>query len=163
VARPHVVFRYYTDATMRRTLAGELAREIPRAILNAGCVVRIDDVRSRSLPSTLRAFLAESFLPYSGSLHLWGREYSAVDACLDSKFAAPRTASYFVDPPEVLSFGSLSIDGIRLSSTELSLTRGLHTVSWAGPPVTFRILWLPADGVRWTPRPGIPALGAKVF
>jgi hypothetical protein len=163
VARPHVVFRYYTDATMRRTFAAELAREIPVAILNTGCVVRIDDVRSRSLPATLRGFLAERFLPYSGSLHLWGREYSAVDGCLDSNFAAPRTASYFVDPPDVPSFGSLSIDGIRISSTELSLTRGLHTVSWVGPPAKFRILWLPADGVRWTPSPGPPALGTRIF
>ena len=164
VSRPHAHFYFYTDAYLRGAIAGTLAREIPEALVASGCVLRVDDLRTSGLPPTLRHFLSEHYQPLDGDLSLWGRRYEAHEGTpLEGRFLAVREGRYFVEPEAVLTRGALFIDGARVTEPEFSLARGEHTVRYEGPAGAFHLLWLPRDGKRWTPRPGLPPTYSRLF
>lgn len=152
VARPHVSYYYFTDATVRRTQADRLIREVPNQIYGAGCTVMIADLRMAGLPDPLYRFLLDHFLPYDHDIWIWGRSYrhsGSGESWAD--FQAPRTARYFVDPPQVLERGNLTIDGVRIEQPVFELARGSHDVRYSGAPTYLSILWLPADGRPFSP------------
>lgn len=169
VARPHVSFFFFTDATVRRLLPDLLVREMPAAILRSGCTVFMPDIRFPSLPSELRSFVLTHFQPYDGDIYLWGQRYDAGDPgaagtlSTRAEFLAVRDAVYFVEPGAVVSRGSLAIDGRRLDRPEIRLAAGIHRLEYSGPDRQFYLLWLPRDGNTWTPRPGLPVRFSRLF
>ncbi|MCP3139204.1 hypothetical protein [Pyxidicoccus xibeiensis] len=164
VSRPHAHFYFYTDAYLRGAEAARLAREIPEALVATGCVLRVDDLRTSGLPPSLRRFLTEHYQPLDGDLSLWGQRYEPPGAGpLEGRFLAVRDGRYFVEPEDVLSRGALFIDGTRVTEPELTLPKGPHAVRYEGPAGAFHLLWLPRDGRRWTPRPGLPPTYSRLF
>jgi hypothetical protein len=164
VSRPHAHFYFYTDAYLRGSEAATLASEIPEALVATGCVLRVDDLRTSGLPPTLRRFLSEHYQPYDGDLSLWGQRYDVPgDTPLESRFLAVREGRYFVEPESLLARGALFIDGARVTESEFDLSRGEHSVRYEGPGGRFHLLWLPRDGRRWTPRPGLPPTYSRLF
>jgi hypothetical protein len=164
VSRPHAHFYFYTDAFWRGAAAGLLAREIPEALLATGCAVRLDDLRTSGLPPSLRRFLDTYYQPYDGDLWLWGQRYEVSGrGPLESRFLAVRDGRYFVEPASVLTHGALFIDGARVTEPEIALGKGEHSVRYEGAAGPFHLLWLPRDGQRWTPRPGLPPTYSRLF
>jgi hypothetical protein len=164
VSRPHAHFYFYTDAYLRGAIAGTLAREIPEALVASGCVLRVDDLRTSGLPPALRRFLAEHYQPFDGDISLWGQRYEVAEGRpLEGRFLAVREGRYFVEPETVLTRGALFIDGARVTEPEFTLSRGEHAVRYEGPKGPFHLLWLPRDGRRWTPRPGLPPSYSRLF
>lgn len=164
VSRPHAHFYFYTDAYLRGSIAGTLAREVPEALVARGCVLRVDDLRTSGLPPALRRFLAEHYQPYDGDISLWGQRYEVpAGGTLEGRFLAVREDRYFVEPVDVLGRGALYIDGVRVTAPDFSLGRGEHTVRYEGAGGRFHLLWLPRDGRRWTPRPELPPTYSRLF
>nr|WP_211194729.1 hypothetical protein [Pyxidicoccus fallax] len=164
VSRPHAHFYFYTDAYLRGAIASTLAREIPEALVASGCVLRVEDLRSSGLPPALRQFLAEHYQPLDGDISLWGQRYETAEGhTLEGRFLAVREGRYFVEPEVALTRGALFIDGVRMTAPEFPLSRGPHSVRYEGPAGTFHLLWLPRDGRRWTPRPGLPPTYSRLF
>lgn len=164
VARPHVDFYFYTDKFLRRSDAERLSEELPARLIERGTVLKLADAREEELPPKLRAFLADHFHPWSGDIALWGQRYEATEgAPLEATFLAPKHARYFVEPADVLEEGQLTIDGAPVTTTELTLEKGTHRLRYIGPARRFHLLWLPADGGRWTPVPDAPARFSRIF
>ncbi|NBD12448.1 hypothetical protein [Corallococcus silvisoli] len=165
VSRPHAHFYFYTDAYLRGSLVDLLSDDMPRALVEQGCVARVDDLRTSGLPPALRRFLDAHYQPYDGDLFLWGQRYRVpVDAgVLEDHFLAVRADRYFLQPASALDTGALFIDGARISTPEFTLTRGEHTLRYEGRAQAFQLLWLPRDGRRWTPRPGAPPTYSRLF
>lgn len=164
VSRPHAHFYFYTDAYLRGAIVGTLERDVPEALVARGCVLRVDDLRTSGLPPALRRFLDAHYQPYDGDLFLWGQRYEVPgNGLLEDRFLAVREARYFVEPADVLTRGALFIDGVRVTAPELALARGEHAVRYEGPAGGFHLLWLPRDGQRWTPRPGLPPTYSRLF
>jgi hypothetical protein len=127
-------------------------------------VLRVDDLRTSGLPPALRRFLDAHYQPYDGDLFLWGQRYEVpVGRPLEDRFLAVREDRYFVEPADVLTRGALFIDGVRVTEPELALARGEHSVRYEGPAAGFHLLWLPRNGQRWTPRPGLPPTYSRLF
>ncbi|MFP2926220.1 hypothetical protein ACLESO_13580, partial [Pyxidicoccus sp. 3LG] len=164
VSRPHAHFYFYTDAYLRGSEAVRLAREIPEALVAKECVLRVDDLRTSGLPLELRSFLDENYQPFDGDIHVWGRRYVITEGqSLEGHFLAIRDDHYFVEPAEALTRGRLFVDGVRVTEPALSLRRGEHVVRYEGAGGHFHLLWLPRDGRRWTPRPGLPSTYSRLF
>ncbi|WP_242589613.1 hypothetical protein [Corallococcus macrosporus] len=165
VSRPHAHFYFYTDAYLRGSLAGLLSTEMPRALVEQGCVLRVDDLRTSGLPLVLRQFLDAHYLPHDGDLYLWGQRYRVPrdSGVLEDRFLAVRSDRYFVQPASTLETGALFIDGQRITTPEFPLSRGEHQVRYEGRAEAFQLLWLPRDAKRWTPRPGAPATYSRLF
>ncbi|XXF77199.1 hypothetical protein P2318_29725 [Myxococcaceae bacterium GXIMD 01537] len=164
VARPHAHFYFYTDAYLRQSIPDALAREVPRALVASGCVLYLADLRSEALPAPLKRFLAEHYQPFDGDISLWGQRYEVPgDGKLEGRFLAVRADRYFVEPARALEEGALLIDGVPVREPVFSLSQGEHVVRYAGPARSFQLLWLPRDGQRWTPRPGVPAGFSRLF
>ncbi|MBZ4408786.1 hypothetical protein K8640_11225 [Myxococcus sp. XM-1-1-1] len=164
VSRPHAHFYFYTDAYLRGAIPDQLAREVPEALVEKGCVLRVDDLRTSGLPPGLRGFLDTHYQPYDGDLFLWGQRYDVKNGDrLEDRFLAVRQGRYFVEPASVLETGALFIDGQRVTQAELVLERGEHPVRYEGPAERFHLLWLPRDGRRWTPRPDARPTYSRLF
>ncbi|WP_375754676.1 hypothetical protein [Corallococcus exercitus] len=165
VSRPHAHFYFYTDAYLRGSLAGLLSTEMPRALVEQGCVLRVDDLRTSGLPLALRRFLDAHYQPHDGDLYLWGQRYRVPmdSGVLEDRFLAVRADRYFVQPASTLEAGALFIDGQRITTPEFALSRGEHRVRYEGRAESFQLLWLPRDAKRWTPRPGAPATYSRLF
>ncbi|RKG62279.1 hypothetical protein D7X30_02900 [Corallococcus sp. AB011P] len=165
VSRPHAHFYFYTDAYLRGSLAGLLSDEMPRVLVEQGCVLRVDDLRTSGLPLALRRFLDAHYQPYDGDLYLWGQRYRVPSnsGALADHFLAVRADRYFVQPASTLDTGSLFIDGERITAPEFTLSRGEHTLRYEGRAEAFQLLWLPRDAKRWTPRPGAPSTYSRLF
>ncbi len=164
VSRPHAYFYFYTDAYLRSAIAETLAREVPAALVASGCVLRVDDLRTEGLPSALRRFLDEHYQPLDGDLFLWGQRYEVPGAgALEANFLAVREDRYFLEPASALEQGTLLIDGQRVSEPSFTLSRGEHSVRYEGRARLLYLLWLPRDGQRWTPRPGLPPTYSRLF
>ncbi len=163
VARPHVDFYFYTDKLLRQTLAEKLEAELPRKLVERGCVLRLRDAREEELPLRVREFLDAHYQPWSGDLSLWGQRYEATRATLDATFLAPKDGAYFVEPASVITDVAFEVDGVRVTSPTFELKKGEHTVRYVGPSQSFHVLWLPADGQRWTPRQDEPARFSRIF
>ncbi|WP_404368880.1 hypothetical protein ACIHQR_05315 [Corallococcus coralloides] len=165
VSRPHAHFYFYTDAYLRGSLAGLLSDEMPRVLVEQGCVMRVDDLRTSGLPLALRRFLDAHYQPYDGDLYLWGQRYRVPSdsGALEDHFLAVRADRYFVQPASTLDTGALFIDGERITTPEFALSRGTHTLRYEGRAESFQLLWLPRDAKRWTPRPGAPSTYSRLF
>ena len=165
VSRPHAHFYFYTDAYLRGTLVDLLSHDMPRALVDQGCVLRVDDLRTAGLPLALRRFLDAHYQPFDGDLYLWGQRYRVPSGSgtLDDHFLAVRADRYFVQPASVLDTGALFLDGVRLTTPEFTLSKGRHTLRYEGRAEGFQLLWLPRDAKRWTPRPGAPATYSRLF
>ncbi|MCY1033638.1 hypothetical protein OV207_19455 [Corallococcus sp. BB11-1] len=165
VSRPHVHFYFYTDAYLRGSLVDLLSHDMPRALVDQGCVLRVDDLRTSGLPPALRRFLDTHYQPFDGDLFLWGQRYrvSTETGRLEDAFLAVRGDRYFVHPASALDAGALFIDGVRITTPEFDLTRGPHAVRYEGRAEGFQLLWLPRDAKRWTPRPGAPATYSRLL
>ncbi|WP_415835366.1 hypothetical protein [Corallococcus soli] len=165
VSRPHVHFYFYTDAYLRGSLVDLLSHDMPRALVDQGCVLRVDDLRTSGLPPALRRFLDTHYQPFDGDLFLWGQRYrvSTETGKLEDAFLAVRGDRYFVHPASALDAGALFIDGVRITTPEFDLTRGPHAVRYEGRAEGFQLLWLPRDAKRWTPRPGAPATYSRLL
>ncbi len=155
VARPHAWFFYFTSAYMRRTMRDELVRDVPRAIVEKGCVACVDDGCFKSLPEELKRFLREHFQPYDGDIQLWGSRY-AVDPenGLRSTFLAVRGDTYFVEPATALEAGTLTVNGIEIRAPTFELEKGEARIRYEGEAAEIYILWLPRNGRRYRPRHG---------
>lgn len=165
VSRPHAHFYFYTDAYLRGSLVDLLSHDMPPALVEQGCVLRVDDLRTSGLPPALRRFLDAHYQPLDGDLYLWGQRYRvpADSGALDDHFLAVRADRYFVHPASVLDTGALFLDGVRITTPEFTLSQGRHTLRYEGRAEGFQLLWLPRDGKRWTPRPGSPATYSRLF
>ncbi len=165
VSRPHAHFYFYTDAYLRGSLAGLLSDEMPRVLVERGCVLRVDDLRTSGLPVALRRFLDAHYQPRDGDLYLWGQRYRVPgdSGVLEDHFLAVRTDRYFVQPASALDTGALFIDGERVTTPEFTLSRGEHSLRYEGRADAFQLLWLPRDSKRWTPRPGAPSVYSRLF
>jgi len=158
VNRPHVLFHYYSDWLRLLVRAKELEKEAPEAIRKEECVLFLLDKRFEWLPRALQLFLLENFQPYNGDLRLWGRRYRVPPGGgLSSSFHSIRDGRYFVWPPAALSEASLKIGDTAVTTTVFELRKGEHPLEYSGAAPGFFVLWLPADGVPYAPRPGAPA------
>ncbi|MHB8873374.1 MAG: hypothetical protein ACYC8T_06775 [Myxococcaceae bacterium] len=159
VSRPHASFYFYTDAFLRSSRADELAREVPKALVEKECVLRLEDVRSDTLPPPLRDFLARHYQPLDGDLHLWGQRFEGAG---EGRFLAVKTGRYFVEPAGALAGGALELDGRPVTAPVFELPKGEHLLrSRAAEP--FYLLWLPRDGQRWVPKPGSAPSYSRLF
>ncbi|MBL8957308.1 MAG: hypothetical protein JNK82_41430 [Myxococcaceae bacterium] len=138
-ARPHVGFRYYTNAWIHEAEATTLGARIAREVREAQCTAALRDVRFDWLPADAKAFVTEHFQPYDGDLRLWGQRLPAGRGT----FEAVRGARYFVEPAQ-----ALRIDGREVEGPEFWLERGAHEVELDREGF---VLWLPANGERWRP------------
>jgi hypothetical protein len=112
----------------------------------------------------VKTFLDEHFQPVDGDLALWGQRYDVpASGRLDGSFLAVRHDRYFVNPPEALALGSLTIDGQPVRTTQLRLAKGAHRIAYVGPPGTFELLWLPRDGRQWQPQRGLKPTLSRLF
>jgi len=139
-ARPHVGFRFYTNAMIHQAEAPTLGARTEREIRAAQCTAALRDVRFDWLPEDARSFVTRHFQPYSGDVRLWGQRLGAGRGT----FEAVRTASYFVEPAGT----PVRIDGRVIDSPTFTLEQGTHQVELEGDAF---ILWLPANGQRWRP------------
>ncbi|RKH64009.1 hypothetical protein D7V93_08060 [Corallococcus llansteffanensis] len=165
VSRPHAHFYFYTDAYLRGSLVDLLSHDLPRALVEQGCVLRVDDLRTSGLPPALRRFLDAHYQPFDGDLYLWGQRYRvpADSGALDDQFLAVRADRYFLQPASALDTGALFLDGARITTPEFTLSKGPHTLRYEGRAEGFQLLWLPRDAKRWTPRPGAPPMYSRLF
>jgi hypothetical protein len=164
VSRPHAYFYFYTDAYLRSAIAETLVREVPKALLASGCVLRVDDLRTEGLPPALRRFLDEHYQPLDGDLFLWGQRYEVPSSgVLETRFLAVREDRYFIEPASALEQGTLLVDGQRITEPIFTLSPGEHAVHYEGAARGLSLLWLPRDGQRWTPRPGLPPTYSRLF
>lgn len=135
-ARPHVGFRFYTNALIHEAEAKTLGARVASEIREAGCTAALRDVRFEWLPADAREFVTTHFQPYDGDIRLWGQRIDG-----RGTFEAVRTATYFVEPP-----GPVRIDGELVTAPTFVLQRGMHEIEG-----DVFVLWLPASGERWRP------------
>ncbi|HZH04817.1 MAG TPA: hypothetical protein VEY30_13615, partial [Myxococcaceae bacterium] len=161
VTRPHAHFFFYTDAYLRTHWAQTLEDDVPRALLESECVLRVQDVRSDTLPPKLVQFLSENYQPVDGDLSLWGRRLSVTaDGTFEGQFYAVKSDRYFVQPAEAQ--GGLRIDGLRVGPV-FTLTRGWHSVRYRGSASELFLLWLPRNQERWMPTYGRAPHYSRLF
>jgi hypothetical protein len=157
---PSIDYYYFTDNVARRVKAAELQNDIPRNILRTGTTAMLVDYRYPELPPELRNFLDRHFQPYSKLLRLWGQRY-AVSEPGPFEFLAVRDATYFFSP--ATAAGAVTVDGEAVSSATVFLKKGVHHIALkkekAFPGDSFALLWLPANGIPYTPMSGF--LNAK--
>ncbi len=138
-ARPHVGFRYYTNAWIHEAEAQTLGARVASELRAAECTAALRDVRFDYLPQDARGFVTEHFQPYDGDIRLWGQKLPAGAGT----FEAVRTARYFVEPAQ-----AVRIDGRAVEAPEFLLERGRHDIELEREGF---ILWLPASGEHWRP------------
>ncbi len=153
-ARPHVGFRYYTNALIREREAATLTADVSKAIVDSGCTAMIRDLRYPGLPKALRQLLETYFQPYGADLWLWGQRISG-----KADFLAVRSDSYFVSPGS--AWPRVRIDGVPMRAETIEFTRGWHAVEVVGAPVD--LLWLPHNGERYVPKRGLPPAFSVLF
>jgi hypothetical protein len=165
VARPHVGFYFYTDKYLRSARAEALEAEIPREILERGCVLKLEDVRESGLPRSVKRFLDRHFQPWSGDLALWGQRYvnDRPGSPVEDVFLVSRPGRFFVEPASALAAGDLEVDGQRVGVEPFALPAGAHRMRYVGQAEAFHLLWLPADGKRWTPQHEATPRFSRVF
>lgn len=157
ISRPHAHYYFYTDMLLRkkRKYRQLLAREVPAAIRESGCVLLMrDSDRFGSLPRSLRGFLNAHFQPYNGDIRLWGRRYEPQKhKLLESTFEAIRDGKYFIEPAAAVTDGSLIIEDQLITEPVFELAKGIKTVHYLGDIEEFYLLWLPRNGETYRPDP----------
>lgn len=156
VSRPHSCWFYYTDALLRRMDGGNLAAEVPKAIVRSQCVMHLIDHRYSDLPPRLRAFLDENFQPYDADIRLWGKRFVPdTTSTAPMTFHAIRDDEYFFCPAGEFAGADLRIDGKRIVKPIFTLRAGEHSIETGRNSGSFYILWLPANGKPYRPMPGL--------
>ncbi len=163
VARPHVRFLFYTDALLRGERAEELAREVPADLLARGCMAYLRDLRHKGLPPPLKDFLREHYQPWDGDLWLWGMRFEGAKDGDLLAFSAPRADTYFLSLRRADAQVRLTLEGQALDPAGFELPAGVHALRYEGPPQDVQVLWLPADGAQWTPRPHARRRFSRLF
>ncbi len=153
VRRPAVHYYGFTNPWIREATPEMLVREIPAAIVRSGCVAMLVDSTNGRLPPALERFLSETFQPWDGDIWLWGRRlHAAAEAAgVRAQLVVPRDGRYgFVRDGED-GDAPVFVDGREISGETVSLSAGPHEVRSAARALT--VLWQPADGRPWRPRP----------
>ncbi len=155
ITRPSVHFFYFFEAVVRKLKHDVFAAEVPRAMLETGCVAYMPTDRFGRLPEPLRRFLVTNYQPYDRELWFWGWRYRVPpEGELAGNFFAVRDGRYFIWPLQALGRGQeLAVDGRPLEAPILELTAGPHPVAYRGEAEEFFILWLPRNGQPFEPRP----------
>jgi len=151
-ARPHVGFRFYTNAWIHEAEAATLGARVASEIRQAQCTAALRDVRFEWLPQDARDFVEQHFQPLDGDIRLWGQKLAAGAG----SFEAVRTASYFVEPAGAV----LRVDGHLVEAPIFRLDAGAHEVELDRDAY---ILWLPADGRRWRPDESAKPVFSSLF
>lgn len=157
VTRPSVHFFYFFEAVVRQLRHDVFAYELPRSLVEKGCIAYMPSERFGRLPAPLRRFLLENYLPYDRELWFWGRRYAVDGGELAARFVAPRDGRYFVWPPEPPRRGELRIGERPVASPVFDLAAGDYGVTYRGELRELFLVWLPADGRPFVPRPELQA------
>jgi hypothetical protein len=132
--------------------------------MERGCIAYMPSDRFGRLPQPLRSFLLESFQPYDADLWFWGRRWDITTGdgttgdgtgVLTAEFRAVRDGSYFVWPLQAAARGELTVGGERLTAPVIELTAGTYGVYYQGEERQLSLIWLPADGRPFEPRPEV--------
>ncbi len=156
VTRPSVHFFYFFEAVVRQLKHDVFADEFPRSMMERGCIAYMPSDRFHRLPEPLRRFLLESFQPYDEDLWFWGRRWE-VSGELAAEFLAVRDGSYFVWPPQAVARGELVVGEQRVATPVIQLAAGTYGVRYRGEERELYLVWLPADGRAFAPRPEVKA------
>lgn len=156
ITRPSVHFFYFFEAVVRELKHDVFAYEFPRSMMERGCIAYMPSDRFARLPEPLRRFLLENFQPYDASLWFWGRRWE-VSGELQAEFRAVRDGSYFVWPPQAATRGELVVGGQRVVTPVFPLAAGVYDVRYRGEERELYLVWLPADGRPFVPRPEVKA------
>lgn len=161
ITRPSVHFFYFFEAVVRQLERDVFAYELPRSMVEKGCIAYMPDARFGRLPEPLRRFLLDNYQPYDRELWFWGRRYRVPEAEeLEAGFLAVRDGRYFVWPLAAAGTGELAIDGRPLAGPVFELAAGHHRVNYRGRAAELYLIWLPADGRPFEPHPELqPDLG----
>ena len=154
ISRPSVHFFYFFEAVVRQLKSDVFAFEVPRAMVEKGCIAYMPTDRFHRLPVPLRRFLLDSFVPRTAGLWFWGRRY-AVAGEFEADFPAVRRGRYFVWPTEAA--GAVTLDGHPLEGPIAGLEAGVHRLRYRPADASsideIFLVWLPADGRPFPPRP----------
>ena len=131
-----------TDAMLKKVKAQELATQIPSAILQAGCVAMLVDIRQVDLPRSLALFLQKHFSPVSPHLYLYSSFLETTSEKGVYAFFAPQTSWYSVVAPQN---GQVRTLADAPWSYRLWLKRGPNRLLASNPGI--RLLWQPRDGL----------------
>lgn len=171
ITRPSVHYFYFMEAVIRKLKDDVFAREYPRALVEKGCIAYLWSERFGRLALPLQGFLAENYLPYDQDLWFWGKRLR-LSGGAEQEFPAVRDGRYFIWP--LAAAEGLEIDGHPLAGPIVELAKGVHRVRakagaalGAAAPGDVAVVWLPADGQPFRPRPDLlprvsepPPLGA---
>ena len=154
VRRPAVHYYGFTNPWIRESTPEMLVREMPAAIRERGCVAMLVDSVHGRLPPELERFLAETFQPWDGDIWLWGRHLRAAtgEPGVHAHLEIVRDGHYRIVRAEGSQAEPVTIDAEVISGDRVALTAGHHVVRTAATEVY--VLWEPADGRPWRPRPG---------
>ncbi len=164
VFRPRAHRFAFVDMLRAKLYREELNQKVPELLRERGAVLFVNNARFnpwRKQP--LGRFIARHYQRYSDDLALWGRRWTQTRAPWADKFEAIVAGEYFVHPPEALTRGALTVDGVPVTAPVMKLTRGEHHVRWqpaAGAQLKgpLYMIWLPRDGEPFDPaRPSAPA------
>jgi hypothetical protein len=168
IARPSVHYFYFKDSVVRKLFWDTFENEMPRSLAEKGCIAYLPEpARFPRLPKTLQAFLLRHYQPHSEGFWLWGMGFAgdaagaaepvtittAGAAPLAGTFLAPRAGRYFAWSHGPIESDALRIDGEIPAAPAFELERGVHRFEYSGSAGEIWILWLPADGALWEPRP----------
>lgn len=158
ITRPSVHYFYFFEAVIRQLKHDVFAYELPRSLVEKGCVAYMPSERFGRLPEPLRRFLLDHFQPYDSGLWFWGRQWTVAGGKLEAEFVAGRRGRYFVWPLDAGATGSLTVAGRRATAPVFELEAGRHRVSYQGGSPELFVVWLPADGKPFRPRPELKAV-----
>ena len=154
ITRPSVHFFYFFEAVVRKLKHDVFAYELPRSMVDEGCVAYMPSERFGRLPEPLRRFLLDNFQPYSRELWFWGRHYRVPESGeLAADFTAVRDGRYFVWPLAAPRQGEMVVGAEKLTAPVVELTAGTHRLSYRGEAPELFLIWLPADEQPFAPRP----------
>lgn len=156
ITRPSVHFFYFFEAVVRKLKSDVFAYELPKSLVEEGCVAYMPSDRFGRLPEPLRLFLLENFQAHDKELWFWGRRYEVPDGGeLRASFVASRKGRYFVWPLGAPRIGELTLSGQRLTSPIVPLEAGSHGLTYRGEDSELFLVWLPANGEPFEPKPGV--------
>jgi len=152
IARPSVHFFYFFEAVVRQLENDVFAYDVPRSMAERGCIAFMPDERFHRLPEPLRRFLLDNYQPATRDLWFFGRRWTiSEDRTVDDIFPAIRAGRYFVWPAS--AHAGLSLDGRPLTDSLVDLAIGPHPLHYQGDARELFLVWLPADGKPFEPRP----------
>ncbi|MCG8457013.1 MAG: hypothetical protein MI919_12090 [Holophagales bacterium] len=163
ISRPSAHFFHFLEASTWRLRGEELRTELVRALVEKEVTVYYHHTLFPRLPAELRVYLLERFHPLDEDLWIYGQRFVGGDpeggaaprypegGAAPQFFDAVRSGRYFVSPPEAA--GRLRIEGRAPESPLLYLDRGRYRVEVAEAGDDVFLLWLPGDGVPFTPKP----------